>query len=716
MNDKSKSDQIILMTNKRTSFQRYRKLSTCLPDNVNSRNAIQDPIDINCYNDAKFHIPCVHMSKSSEVISNTKQGNNTCYIKQTEMTVYNKSNEGEDCKCAPLPTDNIIINYKNNNPIGSTVETCSNNRNIPNTITIATNTKRNVLRRQECAFEQPVVSENITSHLISTNSLKKWKTLQTEHSKDQQASSSSPTSCRQITTDPNTVTNSGQMGRSGFLRYPLRKAMSYVKPHSEVLTTVKSTSKRLQHTITIERPDEPKIGPNSKCSSRSSLHNSVKRSELFIKTSTPINIYHQLNNPSNQSSIHEIYTGELCDVAKSKQPVKSEVERKVKQKDIRHLNDLITNILPRSFSNAFRRPVSKCKSASPTSSNDRHIEKLIDSFKFDNSEVENQRFEKSDVLTSNDSASGIHDHNIPTRNQLQQWEQSFDMLLADADGLSQFHNFLRSEYSEENIEFWLICELYKHLPLEDLGEESQRIYRLYLAPHSPHEVNLDSETRNQTIANLTNPTNESFILAQQTIQGLMNKDSYQRFLRSSFYFDLKQLVWHIYPQIDESGESNVACDSIISDHQTQYSLLNNPGNKSSPCFDEEQVKEFPTSPLESDSNIMSPREAMVLHETSFEANDTQYLDTIPSPSFDCTMPNLFREHVDDNEDDDESSVHRNKIQHSTFIQTNDNISIDEKPNSVHIEAAPHSPELCYTSHSLVNTDYCKLKQNINTKL
>lgn len=57
--------------------------------------------------------------------------------------------------------------------------------------------------------------------------------------------------------------------------------------------------------------------------------------------------------------------------------------------------------------------------------------------------------------------------------------------------MSQFHHFLRSEYSEENIEFWLICELYKHLPQEDLGEESRRIYRLYLAPHSPHEVNCE---------------------------------------------------------------------------------------------------------------------------------------------------------------------------------------------------------------------------------
>ncbi|TNN06372.1 Regulator of G-protein signaling 5 [Schistosoma japonicum] len=709
MNDKSELNNSNLMTNKKISFQRYRNLSTCLPDNLNSRNNIQDSKDVNCYNHAKLHIPCIQMSKSSELISNSKQQNNIDFIKETEMTsVYNKSNEDEDCKCTPLPTNNTINNYENNNNIESTVETCSNNNNIPNTIPIATNTKRNVLRRQHCAFEQPVVSESTTSHIISTNSLKKWKTLQTGHSKDQQATSSSPTPCRQISTDPNTVTNSGQMSRSGFLRYPLRKAMSYVKPYSESITTVKSNSQRLQHTITIEQPDESKIGPNSKYSSRSSLRNSVKRSDLLIKTATLTNVYQQLNNPTNQSSVHEVYTGELCDVARSKQDIKSEVERKVKQKDIRHLNDLITNILPRSLSNAFRRPVGKYKSASPTSSNDHHIEKLIDSFKFDNFEVENQDFEKPDVSTSNDSASDIRDNNIPTRNQLQQWEQSFDMLLADADGLSQFHNFLKSEYSEENIEFWLICELYKHLPQEDLGEESQRIYRLYLAPHSPHEVNLDSETRNQTIANLTNPTNESFILAQQTIQGLMNKDSYQRFLRSSLYFELKQLVWHTYPQRDESDESNVVCDPIVADQQTQYSVLNSSGNKSSLCFDEEQVKEFPTSPPESDSNIISPTEAVFPHETSFETSDIYSLGTIPSPPIDCTMYNLFREHVDN---DEESS-----IQHSTFIQTNDNISIHDKPNSVHIEAAPHSPELCYTSQSLMNTDCCKLKQDINTEL
>ncbi|CAH8293374.1 unnamed protein product, partial [Schistosoma turkestanicum] len=152
-------------------------------------------------------------------------------------------------------------------------------------------------------------------------------------------------------------------------------------------------------------------------------------------------------------------------------------------------------------------------------------------------------------------------------------------------GLSQFHQFLRSEYSEENIEFWLICELYKHLPQEDLGEESQRIYRLYLAPHSPHEVNLDSETRNQTIASILNPTSETFVLAQQTIQGLMNKDSYQRFLRSTFYCDLKQLVWNTYPQCEQSPTS------ILSTyHSDQCYLSNNPAveNNTSSLFTEEE--------------------------------------------------------------------------------------------------------------------------------
>jgi hypothetical protein len=51
-------------------------------------------------------------------------------------------------------------------------------------------------------------------------------------------------------------------------------------------------------------------------------------------------------------------------------------------------------------------------------------------------------------------------------------------------------------------------------------------------------VNLDTETRMSTIANIDNPPLDTFDRAQRRIQGLMEKDSYQRFLKSELYINL----------------------------------------------------------------------------------------------------------------------------------------------------------------------------------
>lgn len=58
---------------------------------------------------------------------------------------------------------------------------------------------------------------------------------------------------------------------------------------------------------------------------------------------------------------------------------------------------------------------------------------------------------------------------------------------------------------------------------------------LFLAPP---QVNLDSYTRDHTKDNLQNVTRSCFDLAQRRIYGLMEKDSYPRFLRSELYSDL----------------------------------------------------------------------------------------------------------------------------------------------------------------------------------
>jgi len=55
---------------------------------------------------------------------------------------------------------------------------------------------------------------------------------------------------------------------------------------------------------------------------------------------------------------------------------------------------------------------------------------------------------------------------------------------------------------------------------------------------APSQVNLDSYTREHTKDSLQSAARSCFDLAQRRIYGLMEKDSYPRFLRSELYLDL----------------------------------------------------------------------------------------------------------------------------------------------------------------------------------
>ena len=58
-------------------------------------------------------------------------------------------------------------------------------------------------------------------------------------------------------------------------------------------------------------------------------------------------------------------------------------------------------------------------------------------------------------------------------------------------------------------------------------------------------MNLDTETRMSTIVNIDNPPLDTFDRAQKRIQGLMEKDSYQRFLKSELYINLLRRASHL---------------------------------------------------------------------------------------------------------------------------------------------------------------------------
>ncbi|VDN15865.1 unnamed protein product [Dibothriocephalus latus] len=112
-----------------------------------------------------------------------------------------------------------------------------------------------------------------------------------------------------------------------------------------------------------------------------------------------------------------------------------------------------------------------------------------------------------------------------------------------ADGLRVFREFLRGEFSDENIEFWIACQQYKSLEVGDHSKaEAQKIYNEFIAFQSLREVNLDCETRLQTESRLAEAEPDLFDACQKRIEALMEKDPYIRFLRSALYYKLKEVT------------------------------------------------------------------------------------------------------------------------------------------------------------------------------
>lgn len=61
--------------------------------------------------------------------------------------------------------------------------------------------------------------------------------------------------------------------------------------------------------------------------------------------------------------------------------------------------------------------------------------------------------------------------------------------LSPSDGLTAFRSFLQSEFSDENIEFWMSCEDFKKTknPVK-MAAKAQKIYEDFIQSEGPREV------------------------------------------------------------------------------------------------------------------------------------------------------------------------------------------------------------------------------------
>ncbi|KAM9349811.1 regulator of G-protein signaling 5b [Symphorus nematophorus] len=125
-------------------------------------------------------------------------------------------------------------------------------------------------------------------------------------------------------------------------------------------------------------------------------------------------------------------------------------------------------------------------------------------------------------------------------NEPLKWKESFDKLLFSQNGLCLFRAFLVSEFSEENLDFYLACEDYQTTKPAKLSAKAKKIYDEFIGSDAPREVNLDHVTKAITKENMENPTQACFELAQAKIYTLMEKDCYPRFLKSSTYMEVSR--------------------------------------------------------------------------------------------------------------------------------------------------------------------------------
>ncbi|XP_039678601.1 regulator of G-protein signaling 12 isoform X1 [Perca fluviatilis] len=140
-------------------------------------------------------------------------------------------------------------------------------------------------------------------------------------------------------------------------------------------------------------------------------------------------------------------------------------------------------------------------------------------------------------LNSNGSLPGAGSLRGVPEQRVASWAACFERLLQDPVGVRYFSEFLKKEFSEENILFWQACEYFSHVPATDKKQLSQRageIYNSFLSSKATMPVNIDSQAQLADDV-LTSPRPDMFKTQQLQIFNLMKFDSYSRFLKSSLY-------------------------------------------------------------------------------------------------------------------------------------------------------------------------------------
>ncbi|XP_063459580.1 regulator of G-protein signaling 12 isoform X8 [Pan paniscus] len=175
-------------------------------------------------------------------------------------------------------------------------------------------------------------------------------------------------------------------------------------------------------------------------------------------------------------------------------------------------------------------------------------------------------------LSSNASLPSVQSCRRLRERRVASWAVSFERLLQDPVGVRYFSDFLRKEFSEENILFWQACEYFNHVPAHDKKELSYRareIFSKFLCSKATTPVNIDSQAQLADDV-LRAPHPDMFKEQQLQIFNLMKFDSYTRFLKSPLYQEciLAEVEGRALPDSQQVPSSPASKHSLGSDHSS----------------------------------------------------------------------------------------------------------------------------------------------------
>uniref|UniRef100_A0A1B0BBC1 RGS domain-containing protein n=1 Tax=Glossina palpalis gambiensis TaxID=67801 RepID=A0A1B0BBC1_9MUSC len=132
---------------------------------------------------------------------------------------------------------------------------------------------------------------------------------------------------------------------------------------------------------------------------------------------------------------------------------------------------------------------------------------------------------------------GKSEKELNENSRVSSWVTSFANLLEDPLGVKTFAEFLRLEYSAENIYFWTACDRIRHIDNEaERIIQAKIIFSKHLSDMATEPVNVDSQARNAVEKRVWQSADvEVFVIAQKQIFRRMRYDNYQRFIRSDLF-------------------------------------------------------------------------------------------------------------------------------------------------------------------------------------